>query len=224
MFPEFRRGVIIGHNVNNTRADSQLDELLIEAQGDVFTSHITEVEYPRIKAWRDAYLSFGVSPKDFPPSIDFLVGYIRKGRRLRSINKLVDIFNVVSLRWLMPCGGDDLDFVTGPLVLGFARGSERYYPLGSPNLERKPAPGEIIYFDDATKIVMCRCWNWKNCDVTKITPTTRNVVINVDAFISNISLRDFDAVTGSLADLISRYCGGNIRKYVLEPVNPSFEF
>lgn len=223
-FPGFRRGVIIGRNVRNAGAAPELEELLNKAQATVYAADISIMESPRIVAWRNAYLNLGFSPKDFPPSIDFLIRHIKKGRRLRSINKLVDIFNTVSLNWLMPCGGDDLDCVKGPLTLGFADGSELYHPLGSPGVERKPSSGEVIYFDAGKKIVMCRCWNWKNSDLTKITPATRNVVINVDAFLPNINLSDLDATTSSMADLVLTFCGGEIHKYLLEPDNPSFEF
>ena len=66
-------------------------------------------EHPHIAPWREAYRKFGAKPKDHPSSIENLDrGGSIKGNRLPHINRLVDLYNAVSLRHLVPVGGEDL--------------------------------------------------------------------------------------------------------------------
>ena len=69
--------------------------------------------------------------------------------------------------------------IEGNLCLGFAKGNEIFVPLSS-HQEENPEPGEVIYYDDKTLNVMCRKWNWRNGDFSKITENTKKMVINVD--------------------------------------------
>jgi DNA/RNA-binding domain of Phe-tRNA-synthetase-like protein len=48
---------------------------------------------------------------------------------------------------------------------------------GEPAVEH-PKPGEVIWRDDAG--VTCRCWNWRQCFRTRITPSTTNAVFIID--------------------------------------------
>jgi len=61
----------------------------------------------------------------------------------------VALFNYISIKYLIPCGGDDVDKIEGNLHLGFAKGDEWFVALGSEEKEN-PRPGEVIYFDDKT--------------------------------------------------------------------------
>ena len=61
-----------------------------------------------------------------------------------------------------PCGGDARNVIEGDLRLGIADGTENYVPLGQPDVLEHPQPGEVIYYDTATKDVFCRAWCWKN--------------------------------------------------------------
>ena len=45
-----------------------------------------------------------------------------QGKELAPINPLVDIYNSISLRYGVPCGGEDLDKINGDLHLGLAKG------------------------------------------------------------------------------------------------------
>ena len=62
-------------------------------------------------------------------------------------------------------------------MLGVAEGGEPFLPLGG-DAEDPPLPGEVIYFDDVTRNVMCRRWNWRNGDRTKIEVESKKLVIN----------------------------------------------
>ncbi len=175
MFPDFKRGVLISENINNAEPNDKIKELLNKEikSKEGFSSH------PYIEAWEEAHRKFGSNPNKYPPSVKSLIKRVSKGKSIPFINNLVALFNYISLKYIIPCGGDDLDKISGNLVLGFSSGDEKFIPLGGNEVEN-PLPGEVIYFDDNTKDVMCRKWNWRNGDFSKMTENTKRAVINID--------------------------------------------
>ena len=102
--------------------------------------------------------ALGVSGKQFPSSIEALLRRAMKGGEPFRINPLVDLYNVISLRHRLPCGGEDLDTIEGEIRLTRAAGDEHFVPLGGSESEPPPA-GAVIYRDDLG--VICSCWNWR---------------------------------------------------------------
>ena len=134
------------------------------------------VAHPKIAAWRQAFSQFGARPSKYQASVEALVRRARRGDALPPINALVAVYNAVSLRFLLPVGGDDLDLVSGGLHLRLAKGDETFLPLGA-EADDPPEAGEIIYADDAK--VLCRRWSWRGGEPSKISPATTNAVLNV---------------------------------------------
>ena len=130
-----------------------------------------------IAPWRQAYQRFGVKPSKYRSSIESLLRSAR-AQRIRGVNPLVDLYNTVSLTHLLPCGGEDLAAVRGDIRLERASGGEHFVPLGAQATE-PPQPGEVIYRDDAG--VICRCWNWREADRTKLTPATTDAFLCIEA-------------------------------------------
>lgn len=127
-----------------------------------------------VSAWRQIYKQFGSDPHDFRSSIESLLRRARGGKPLPLINPLVDLYNYLSLKYHLPAGAEDLDKVVGDISLMFADGSEKGIALGF-DTEEAPDPGEIIYKD--SKGFICRKWNWREADRTKIDPTTKRAVL-----------------------------------------------
>ena len=106
-FPSFRRGVIVATDIDNRSAAAATGALLAAAVARVeATAH--PVETSRIDVWNQAFRSFGADPDAYTPSVRFLHEQIRRGKPPRAISPIVDLFNIVSLDWKVPCGGDDL--------------------------------------------------------------------------------------------------------------------
>ena len=82
-------------------------------------------EHPHIAPWREAYRQFGAKPKEHPSSIENLVRRVLKGWTVPHVNPLVDLYNTISLRHLVPVGGEDLDRVEGDVLLTFATDGRR---------------------------------------------------------------------------------------------------
>ena len=122
---------------------------------------------PEIAAWRAAFSAFGAKPKKYPCSAEALAARVLKGGELPRVNRLVDLCNAVSVRHLVPVGGEDLDRLEGALRLVVATGDERF---DAPGGIEHPQPGEIAWRDDAG--VTCRRWNWRQGTRTRMTEAT----------------------------------------------------
>jgi lysyl-tRNA synthetase class 2 len=177
-------------------------------------------EHPRIACWQAAFADLGINPRKYPPAISGLAERVCQGRKLSYISTLVAGFNLVSLKYLLPCGGDDLDKVEGNLYLKAAAGEESFTPFNSRVVEH-PHAGEIIYVDDAG-MVLCRRWCWRQGDKTKLTQNTRNVAINLD-LLTPVTRQEAETAVTELAELIEKYCGGRISSYWLSVNNPQAE-
>jgi len=106
-----------------------------------------------------------------------------------------------------------VEAIDGNLVLGIAKGTERFLALCS-DQEESPQPGEVIYFDDSNNNVMCRRWNWRNGDQTKIDLETQKIVINVDC-LPPITSGSGKFARDELADLLSTHCKAELETYAL---------
>jgi DNA/RNA-binding domain of Phe-tRNA-synthetase-like protein len=220
-FPNYIRGVVVAREVNNHGENQKLIELLRMAEDSATRdeSLLDIKNHPRIASWRQAYADFGVNPNKFYCSIESLGRRARRGDQLPYINTLVALFNYFSLKHMVPSGGDDLDRVDGDLCLALAKRDEPFTPLGSGTIEY-PAPGEVIYVDNSK--VMCRCWNWRQGDQTKLTPATSNVAINVDC-LPPVLRSEAEAITKELADLVQEFCGGKISYFLLDATQSEVE-
>jgi DNA/RNA-binding domain of Phe-tRNA-synthetase-like protein len=213
-FPNYIRGVVIARGVNNRGENQKLVELLSEVVAKATQDQsLQEIKsHPRIASWRQAYSDFGTNPNKFYCSIESLGRRARRGDQLPYINTLVALFNYFSLKHMVPSGGDDLDSVDGDLRLTLAKGDEPFTPLNSETIEYPPA-GEVIYVDNSK--VMCRRWNWRQGDQTKLTPETANVAINVDC-LPPVSKGEAETITGELAELVREFCGGEVKYMLLD--------
>lgn len=176
-FPGVVIGVVVIEGMDNHgHNDEVLQKLRTEEsrQKEILTG-IELGTLPEIIAWRDIYKKFGSNPHDYHSSVESLLRRTRAGiKPLPQINTLVDIYNYLSLRYHLPVGAEDLDKVTGDIVLGFSDGTEKGIALGF-ETEETPYVGEVLYKDDAGFI--CRKWNWREADRTKIEETTRRAIM-----------------------------------------------
>jgi len=221
-FPDVRIGVVAFERVNNAGERPALAELLRFEQGDAVRrlGSAPVTEHPRIVPWREAYRAFGAKPKDHPSSIENLLRRVAKGQPLRSVNPLVDLYNVVSLRHFVPVGGEDLAAVEGDVELRFAGADEPAVRLLGEPETRPPKPGEVIYADRAG--ALCRRWNWKEADRTKLTEGTTRGFLVIEA-LPPAGPAELDAALADLAALVTEHCGGSARTTVLDRDNREAE-
>lgn len=214
-FPELILGVVSLHNSDNTRESVEIPARLQQAAaalpGQLGGTPL--IEHPSIAVWREAYRKFGAKPKDYPSSVENLARRVLTGATLSHINNLVSLYNTISLRHLVPVGGEDLDKIVGDVWLTRAGHAELPVNLLGEKEARPPRPGEILYKDEAGAV--CRRWNWKEADRTKLTAATRNAFLVIEA-LPPVDRAAVEAAIHELADLVEHYCGGTVATAFLD--------
>ena len=119
-----------------------------------------------------------------------------------SINPLVDLANIVSIRWRMPVAVFDQATVTGITSVNFADGGEQFTDLGS-DLPTNPEPGEVVFVDEAG-LVSARRWCWRQSDQSAARDTTVEVLITVEGQHPDAAA-DVAGATEDLLDLLGEY-------------------
>lgn len=212
-FPGYVRGVVIAHGVTNGESPKELVEMLRWAELSV-REHIEQGDitaHPRIAAWREAFRSLGIKVSEYRPSIEAMARRVLRNNELPSINALVDIGNIISLRHLVSMGGHAIDFVTQDMMLRPATGVEEFIPFGSDQLEH-PAPGEIIFAEGNT--VLTRRWCWRQANHTLTLPSTTAIEFNIDG-LPPLTREDVEAICRETAELVQKFCGGDVRSGVI---------
>ena len=140
---------------------------------------------------------------------------VDKGNSIGTINPLVDIYNSISLKYALPCGGEDIDTFAGDLRLTKAEGEESFITLGSEK-SSPPYEGEIIYKDDEGAV--CRCWNWREAVRTMLTEKTKNAFLCIESVDENRS-SDLEKALNELAELVEKNLGGTYSISILDIKN-----
>lgn len=219
IFEEFDNpviGVIIAKGIDNKTDNPQIQKLLRDTEAKLREelNGIEISQHPHIAPWRETYRKFGSKPRDFRCSAEALARVVLRGSEIKKISPLVDLYNLISIKYIVPVGAEDLDKMQGDLQLTFAEGSEDYTPLGEEEND-PPQKGEVIYRDDIG--VICRRWNWREGDRTKITKDTKNAIVVLES-VANIPIKK---AVEELAALIKKYCGGEQTNYYLDKSTPS---
>jgi lysyl-tRNA synthetase class 2 len=214
-------GVVVAHDIKNSVDNHEVKALLNKVQEEVRSklNPQTIEEHPHISSWIDAYKKFGAKPKKHIPSVLNLVQRVFKGP-LPSINTLVDLYNVISLKYLLPAGGEDLATIKGDIQLTIAGDNEFPVKLLGEKEERAPEKGEVFYKDENGAI--CRRWNWKEADRTKLTPNTHDAFLVLEA-LDQVKPEIVEKAMNELATLIEKYCGGKVSVALITQAHPEIE-
>ncbi|HWQ77927.1 MAG TPA: B3/4 domain-containing protein [Anaerovoracaceae bacterium] len=214
LFPEARIGAVVCRGIDNTVKDTgRYEEMLRQAEKEALR-FLGEEEFssnPAVAVWREAFKLFKTK-KGARASIEALLKRVQNGNQIGTINPLVDIYNSISLRYGLPCGGEDVDAFSGDLRLTTAIGNEPFVPLGEEE-NSPPYAGEIVYKDEAGAV--CRCWNWREALRTILTENTRNAFLCIELAGAE-RLDDLKAALDELAALVSENLGGEVRVQVLD--------
>jgi DNA/RNA-binding domain of Phe-tRNA-synthetase-like protein len=179
-FPSVAGGVIHAVGVTNGPSSAALADAYRAEQEEVRVriGDTPLSEIPTLAAWRRAFRVFGVDPTAYRSAAEALLRRLTKQGSLPSINALVDIGNLVAIRYGLPVAMFDQRMVSGGTTVRFANGSERFTDLGSGNRE-SPEPGEVIFIDEAG-LVSARRWCWRQSAESASTPETSEVLVTVE--------------------------------------------
>lgn len=174
-YPAFRVGFVV---LRGMRADPgacpAIDALVAEAEA-LTAERLAECDIAalaEIADWRVAYRSFGIKKTSYRNACEALLRRLRGGAGLPRVLPLVDLYNALSVKYLIPVGADDVASLAPPLAFRYALPGDSFHDLaGDHEIDDPPKPGEVVLADAAH--VLCRRWNWRQDARSRIRPETR---------------------------------------------------
>ncbi|MEU9119027.1 phenylalanine--tRNA ligase beta subunit-related protein [Streptomyces sp. NPDC048506] len=159
---------------------------------------------PHIAAWRAAYTAFGSKPSRTRNSAEALARRALADGGLPRINRLVDVYNALSVAHLIPVGGEDLDRIQGGMRLVRATGDEPFATAaGGAEVVEHPDAGEVVWCDDAG--VTCRRWNWRQGVRTRLTEDSVSALFLLERM-APMGLDALRAAGAELAEALQKAC------------------
>ncbi|WP_417519948.1 B3/4 domain-containing protein [Minwuia sp.] len=172
---------------------------------------------PGVRVWREAYKGFGVKKTSYRSSVERLLRKVLNDEPLPAINTLVDCYNRISIRHLMPVGADDLAMIDGDIGFRFARQTDSFIPLGQTD-EDPPKPGEVVYADQSK--VLCRRWNWYQDTRSPVSTSTTRAVLTIQS----LGAGDLEMAASDLARDLETFCGATTAVAIADKDNPEVSF
>lgn len=185
----------------------QMDFLLSkkESLSDAIKDNgISENSKSKILNWKEVYKIMNAKPK-YISSLESLVNFYIDKNDLYKINSLVDFYNYYSITCGCPMAAYNMDKFDGDLLLKLPGKGASFTPLGSPKITQPTKPKEVAYVDDSK--VICRYWNLQDCDQTKITDDTTNVLFIFDIYAENSddATKEFECICEYFKETFNGY-------------------
>ncbi len=222
-FPGVMIGMVVVKGADNAVDVQEAQEMMRQEEARIRAQYKKDTlsQEPKISAWRKAYSAFGVKSSDAKASVENLYRMILSGREIRQIDPLVDIYNYISLKYMVPVGGEDLDKVVGDIQLTFAGLGEPVAELLGEHAAESPPEGEVLYKDDIS--ALCRRWNWREAARTQLTTETKNAILVLEGM-PPVAHVEVAAAVDELLQLVQQYCGGTSHANILTNNNPEATF
>ena len=220
-YPDVVGGLILAAGVANGPTPPALHAAYADEQAATLarlgTTPLSQL--PSLAAWRAAFRRFGVDPTQYRCAAEALLRRLTKSGAIPTVNALVDLGNLVSIRHALPVAICDLRATTGAVTVRFATGTEPFTTLGQTEPEH-PAPGEVIFADDAA-LVSARRWCWRQSAESAARDDTTTVLIAIEAQHAG-GRTEVEAALSDLLALLPLDTDGAVHSAILDRGNPAF--
>ncbi len=219
-YPTIQAGLLFAANIQNGPTPPAL-LARYQAEQATVRARLPEslADLPSLAAWRSAFRRFGVNPTQIRCAAEALLRRLSKSGDIPSINLLVDMGNLISIRYALPVAVFDWRAVTDAVTVHAAKGNERFTELGS-NEVVHPEPGEVV-FSDETGMVLARRWCWRQSAESAAQPDTTTALVVIEAHHVEAASDVMNALT-DLALLIQEYGNAQFVTAQLDLQRPSF--
>jgi DNA/RNA-binding domain of Phe-tRNA-synthetase-like protein/GNAT superfamily N-acetyltransferase len=207
-YPGIRAGLVHATGLaNGPSSPEQLEEYRAEQLAASARLSATPLaELPSIVAWRRAFTAFGAKPTQYRNAAEALLRRLDKHGDIPSISTLVDLGNLVSIRYALPVAVFDGAGVAGSITVRLARGDEAFTDLGSTEVTH-PDPGEVVFVDE-DDVVCARRWCWRQSAQSATGASTTEALIVVEGQ-HDAAAQDVEAAAGDLVALLAAHQPGS---------------
>jgi DNA/RNA-binding domain of Phe-tRNA-synthetase-like protein len=223
LYPGLKLPVVVAQGVESTANSIRVEKLWREAweeAGLLASTYANAQSHPRVAAWREAMAATGVSGRKYPSSVESLLRRAFKGGEPPHINPLVDFYNSISLRYVVPAGGFDLALLGDALELRLTREADTFRPLDSASAERVE-PGEVAYASGNE--ILTRHFIWKQSHKALLSESTRSVFLVSEVLGEVEESADglAQAVLENLSEGLRRHFGAEAATFLVEESVPT---
>lgn len=199
--------IVVIKGMNNVKENKEFnkyrDVILKDLKSNLTEETITNDSV--LKGFWQLHGKVGKTSKHDMPSPENLMNMLLKNGFLPSINLIVDIYNLVSVKTKLALGAHDLDNIKGKVSLRLTNGNETFLPIGY-SKEKPISKGEYAYIDENND-VLCRM-EVRQVEKTKVTESTSNCMYIVQGN-ENVSNEQIKKAVDLLIELTLKYCGGD---------------
>jgi len=129
-----------------------------------------------LKAYREFYWTVGIDPTKTRPAAEALLRRVLGGREIPTINTLVDVYNLVSLKTAVAIAAFDGGVVHSPaFLLRRARPGERFLGIGM--AESIALEGREAVIEDTADRELVAVYPFRNAERGKVTEATRHAFL-----------------------------------------------
>lgn len=215
-FSDLVGGVIYARGMEAGQHSEELSSLYEEEQAKILRRYKSKPlsEIPSVAAWRRAFRAFGVNPTKYRSASEALLRRLTKKGNIPSINILVDIANLVSIRYALPVAIFDTRQLTLPITVLFAEGNEEFLPLGQ-QVPENPVPGEVIFTDERGDVI-ARRWCWRQSANSAADRQTSEALVTIESQHAS-GEEDVEMAVHDLNDYFAKFTGGTAESAVIHP-------
>ncbi len=209
-YPSISVGVAIIRGVEIHQIDEELEnekKQVLSSLSGLTTKDINT--FKEVQSYRKLYKEMGVDWHSRRPSPEALLRRLATGKGLYTVNTCVDAYNLTVLQNKVSVGAFDLDKISFPTVLRFAKEGEKISLLGDED-ETLYKTSEIAYFDQVGGYNLD--FNYRDSKRTAVSLETKNLYINVDG-VYDITPQEVERTLRDACEIIIKYCGGTLEVF-----------
>ena len=176
-------------------------------------------EYNNIACYREAFQILNINPNKFMCSIEALVSRVVKKNSLPSINSIVDLVNITSLKYTLPMGAHDILPFSDDICIRFSKDSDIFSPIGGDEVEYMPND-ELVYA--SSNHILTRRWIWRQSEIDKITEKSSYILFPIDGF-KNKNYAELIKAKDELESNIKKYFNVETISTIIDKDNREFD-
>lgn len=208
--PEFKVGLLLVTGLDNKKKLPDSLRVLhdIETAICLTFNKDTVKTHHLISPWNIIQQKLIKGAKHYHTSVEQLLRKVLSRKNINQKDTLSNLINYISLRHIVPLSADDVAKIRGDLTFALSKGG-------------KVKKGDL-YYHDKKMVLGTKLDYWKNL-ATAVSGSSTSALIHIEA-IPPVSAADLKSIMAELENLITAFCGGKVKKIILDKKKRSATF